>query len=139
MADLKRLIGNAMNRATSSYGDPKKKSKDKTTKPAAKMPTRGASLLQSKRTDNTLSSYSSPAAPAAPAVKTAKDYRNERKTIKQEYKTEKMKVNNERKLENAATKQKVNVGKAVATATTAASGLLGIAEGAKALFKKNGN
>ncbi len=139
MADLKKLIGNAMNRATSSYGDPKKKSKDKTTKPAAKMPTRGPSLIQPKRTDSTLSSlpYSAPA--AAPAVKTAKDYRNERNTIKQEYKTEKLKAKQGKRLENIESGKKVDVAKAATTATGIASGLLGIAEGTKALLKRNGN
>ncbi len=135
MADLKKLIGNALNKANMSYGDKDKKKKSKNEAPK-KMNVRNPSLIPTNSSPKSLS-YPQPKQPdSSTNVKTAKDYKNERKALTQQFKTEKLKARQEKKLENIQTRTRPNAAKAIETAAGAATTALGLAEGVKKLFKK---
>jgi hypothetical protein len=136
---LKDKLAAAMNRAKQSPmdgGDKKKKNSNKKPSTPIYLPLNKVGKI-STNTSTGLSGVNTASSPSAPAQKTKADYKAERYAARQEFKTKKQAARQETKLDRIKSGESGRVLKAAEGAAGVAGTVLGLAETAKRIFKKN--
>ncbi len=137
--NLKVKLAAAMNRAKQSPmdgGDKKKKDSNKKPRTPIYLPLNKVQKISTNKSTE-LSGINKTSSPSAPAQKTKADYRAERYAARQEFKTKKQAAKQENKLDRIKSKESGGALKAAEGVAGVAGTVLGLAETAKRIFKKN--